>query len=89
MMYTVYILECADSTLYTGATNDLQKRIHAHNNTKNGAKYTAARRPVRLVYIEQCASLAEARKREAAIKRLTRNEKKSLIHMQHALTKKE
>ena len=77
--HVVYVLQCKDGTLYTGSTNDLEKRIHAHNFLKSGAKYTRARRPVELVYKENCATLAEVRSREAAIKRLTREEKLKLI----------
>ncbi|MFA4815342.1 MAG: GIY-YIG nuclease family protein [Candidatus Gracilibacteria bacterium] len=75
MTFVVYILRCCDGTLYTGSTNNLTKRLHAHNCLKNGAKYTAARRPVVLVYSENYESFSAARKREAAIKRLTREEK--------------
>ncbi len=74
-MPTVYILRCADGTLYTGSTNNLEKRLHDHNTSKAGAKYTRGRRPVELVYQETVASLSEARKREAEIKRLSREEK--------------
>lgn len=77
--WAVYVLRCKDGSLYTGSTKDLEKRVHAHNNLKSGAKYTRARRPVELVYSEICASFSEARSREAAIKRLTREEKLSLI----------
>lgn len=79
MPYTVYILECSDKTLYTGCTNNLEKRIHAHNTSKIGAKYTRARRPVKIVYSEECKTLAEGRKREAEIKRMRREEKVKLI----------
>ena len=79
MSHVVYILRCKDGTLYTGSTNDLKKRVHAHNNLKGGAKYTRARRPVKLVYSEKCESLGVARKREAEIKKLTREEKLRLI----------
>ena len=78
-MPTVYILRCADGTLYTGSTNNLEKRLHEHNTSKAGAKYTHGRRPVELVYQETVASLSEARKREAEIKRLNRQEKMQLI----------
>ncbi len=77
--YTVYILECSDKTLYTGATNDITKRIKLHNTSKSGAKYTRARRPVRLVYSEKVKTLAIARRREAEIKRMTREEKLGLV----------
>lgn len=74
----MYIVQCADGTLYTGWTNDLEKRIAAHN-AGTGAKYTKSRRPVTLVYYEQFASKQEAMSREYQIKRLTRAEKLSLI----------
>ncbi|OUO92821.1 GIY-YIG nuclease family protein [Cloacibacillus sp. An23] len=69
-----YILLCADGTLYTGWTNDVEKRLAAHN-AGRGAKYTRGRRPVRLLYAEECASRSEAMSREAAIKKLTHEEK--------------
>lgn len=78
-MYFVYILECADNTLYIGSTNDLDRRIHAHNHLKSGAHYTKIRRPVVLQYSEQCKTYADARSREAELKRMTRAEKISLI----------
>ena len=77
-MNYVYILECADSTLYTGWTNDLQKRLEAHNSGR-GAKYTRSRRPVRLVYSECFAEKSEAMKREYEIKHLTRTQKLELV----------
>jgi putative endonuclease len=78
VQYT-YILKCADGTLYCGSTNDLEKRVHLHNHSKAGAKYTRGRRPVTLVYSERFRSLAKARAREAALKRLTREEKLAII----------
>lgn len=75
----VYILLCADGTLYTGVTTDVAKRILVHNEGKTGAKYTKARRPVRLVYQEAHLGRGTALKREAAIKKLTRGEKQTLI----------
>lgn len=77
--YFVYIVECSDGTLYTGITNDLEKRMQAHNTLKAGAKYTKARRPVILTYFEELSSRSEALKREAQIKRLSRQEKISLF----------
>ena len=77
-MYYTYILRCADSTLYTGYTNDLSHRIDAHNNG-NGAKYTKARLPVELVYQETFNTKPEAMKREHQIKQLTREQKLDLI----------
>jgi len=81
-MNTVYILKCCDDTLYTGSTVDMKKRLRAHNELKNGAKYTRARRPVVLVHQEECETLAEARAREAEIKRMTREEKLLFIQTQ-------
>ena len=75
----VYILECADNTLYVGSTNNIEKRLHEHNHAKSGAHYTKIRRPVVLTYTETFATLGEARSREAVIKRLTRAKKLDLI----------
>ena len=71
-MHYTYILKCSDDTLYIGSTNDLEKRLHAHNYAKSGAHYTKIRRPVTLVYSEKHRTFAKARAREAALKRLTR-----------------
>ncbi len=73
-----YILECADGTLYTGWTNDLEKRLAAHN-AGQGAKYTRGRGPVRLRYYEVFADKEAALRREASLKRLSRTEKLALI----------
>ena len=75
----VYILECADGSLYTGWTNDLKQRIKAHNSGA-GAKYTRSRRPVKLVYAASFPTKEEAMREEWRIKQLTRNEKLTLIH---------
>lgn len=77
MNYT-YIVKCSDGTLYTGWTNDLEKRIKAHNE-KKGAKYTKTRTPVELVYFEEFATKEEAMRREYAIKHISRKEKEKLI----------
>ena len=77
-MNAVYILRCGDGTLYTGWTNDLEKRLRAHA-ARKGAKYTRARLPVTLVYTEVFETEHEARSREYGIKRLTRSQKLSLI----------
>ena len=77
MNYT-YILHCADGTLYCGWTNDLKKRLHAHN-SGTGAKYTKSRRPVTLAYYEAFETKQEAMKREYAIKQLPRKKKEELI----------
>ncbi len=73
-----YILECADGTLYTGWTNDLEKRLAAHN-AGQGAKYTRGRGPVRLRYYEVFTDKEAALRREASLKRLSRTEKLALI----------
>ena len=75
----VYILECADGTLYIGSTTNLERRLHEHNTAKNGAHYTKIRRPVLLRYSEEFSTLGEARSREAALKRLTRAQKQALL----------
>jgi len=80
MSFYVYIIECSDTTYYTGCTNDLEKRVVEHNTRKSGAKYTKMRRPVVLKYTETFSTLSEARKREAAIKRMTREQKTMLVH---------
>jgi len=74
----VYIVRCSDGTLYTGWTNDLKKRLRAHNCGK-GAKYTKGRSPVSLAYYEEFTDREEALSREAAIKKLTREQKIELI----------
>jgi len=79
MMAFTYILECADGTLYTGWTEDLARRVRAHN-AGRGARYTRGRRPVRLVYWEAQPSRNAAQRREAALRRLSRAQKQQLIH---------
>jgi putative endonuclease len=74
----VYILECADGTLYVGSTNNLQRRLLQHNTSKSGAHYTKIRRPVVLKYAEETETLGAARSREAAIKKLRREQKLAL-----------
>jgi len=74
----VYIVRCADRTLYTGVATDLAARVHKHNDGK-GAKYTRGRRPVSLVYHEPAASRSAALRREHAIKRMTATEKRRLV----------
>jgi len=77
--YYLYILQCSDKTLYTGITTDLDRRITEHNSTKLGAKYTKARRPVKLVYSKKFKDRSLASKEEARIKKLTKSEKLELI----------
>jgi putative endonuclease len=74
-MFYTYILECADGTYYVGSTNDLARRLQQHNNAKAGAHYTKIRRPVVMKYSECFATSSEAKKREAALKKLTRAQK--------------
>ena len=74
----VYILNCSDGTLYTGITNDLDRRIKAHN-AGTASKYTRVRRPVSIVYSEEVETKGDALRRELQIKRLTRSEKMAII----------
>ena len=79
----VYIVRCADDSLYTGITIDLDRRVHEHNGDDClGAKYTKARRPVVLVHQEICESRSVATKREMEIKKLTRKEKGRLLNIE-------
>ena len=79
MAWTVYILECGDGSLYTGITNDMERRIAAHDRGA-ASRYTRSRRPVRLVYTESADDRSAALKREAEIKGLDRSSKLELIH---------
>ena len=79
-MNYVYIVKCSDDTLYTGCTNNLEKRILTHNKGK-GAKYTKSRLPVEVVYYEEFEDKIEAMKREYAIKKLSRKQKLKLINI--------
>ena len=74
----LYILRCGDNTLYTGITTDVEKRFDAHQSGK-GAKYTRGRGPLELAYREECGTHSDALKREAQIKKLTREQKQALI----------
>ncbi len=78
MSYYVYLLRCRDGTLYTGYTDDPERRLRVHNAGK-GAKYTRSRLPVELVYQEQCPDKSAALRREREIKRMRRAEKLALI----------
>jgi putative endonuclease len=75
--WQVYILECADGSLYTGIARDLESRIAAHNNG-SGAKYTRGRGPVKLLYQESATNRSTALRREALLKRLSRSDKLEL-----------
>ncbi len=78
MKWIVYILECSDKSLYTGITNDMERRLEEHR-TGRGAKYTKQRRPLRVRYTEFYGTKSAALKREAAIKSLDRSEKLALV----------
>ena len=78
-MHFTYILECSDKTLYVGCTNNLEKRLRQHNNSKQGAHYTKIRRPVILKYSEKFETLKEARSRECELKKSPREEKLKLF----------
>ena len=77
--YYVYIVECADGSYYTGYTTDVQRRINEHNYSIKSAKYTRSRRPVKLIHEEEYDTLSAALKREHAIKKLKKKQKKSLV----------
>lgn len=77
-MWYLYILRCKDDSLYTGITTDVEKRLEAHRAGK-GAKYTRGRGPLELVYREECGDHSDALRREAEIKRISREEKLKLI----------
>jgi len=82
-MHFTYILECADKSLYVGCTNNLEKRLLQHNNSKQGAHYTKIRRPVILKYSEAFPNLKKARGREAEIKSWPREKKLALLQSIH------
>ena len=77
--WSVYILRCADGSLYTGITRDVARRVEEHNSNKLAAKYTRSRRPVTLVYQERAATRSAAGKREYRIKQLSRSDKQKLV----------
>ncbi|MFT7824644.1 MAG: GIY-YIG nuclease family protein [Sulfurimonas sp.] len=80
LRYYVYILECADETLYTGIATDIERRVEEHNGSEKGAKYTRARRPVTLVYSEVFPDRSSAGRREYEIKKnMNRAQKLRLI----------
>jgi len=78
-MYYLYILLCADKTLYTGITVDLERRAEEHNSSKLGAKYTSARRPVKLIYSKKFRSRSAATKAEMLTKKMSRMDKLNLV----------
>lgn len=77
----VYIIRCADQSYYTGITTDVERRLQQHNGEqKGGARYTTSRRPVKLVYQEDCADRSSASQREMQIKSLHREQKEKLVN---------
>ncbi|MCX6744114.1 MAG: GIY-YIG nuclease family protein [Candidatus Parcubacteria bacterium] len=78
-MYYLYIVKCADKTLYSGITTDLVRRIDEHNDSKRGAKYTRSRRPVKLAYSKKFRNRSTASRAEAKLKKLSRSEKLKLL----------
>lgn len=86
MGYSLYIVECADGTFYTGIATDVRRRVLEHNRAKGkGARYTSARRPVVLVFETRFATRSDALKEEARIKQLTRRQKQTLISAARAV----
>lgn len=86
--WTVYFLRCNDNSLYAGITTDIERRLHQHNNTKLGAKYTRARRPVVLVYSESATDKSTASKREYQLRTLPKNQKEKLVLAYSTTTRK-
>jgi putative endonuclease len=86
--FYIYMLECADGTLYTGWTTDPERRVKEHN-AGRGALYTRWRRPVELMYLEEAPDRSTAQKREHAIKKLTREKKLLLVEMYHDLSQEQ
>jgi putative endonuclease len=84
-MYYLYILQCADKTLYVGITTDLNRRVEEHNGSTLGAKYTRGRRPVELVFSREFRGRSEASVEEARIKKLSRAEKLELIRKERKI----
>ncbi len=78
-MWHLYVVECADKTLYTGVTTDLRRRLHEHNHTKRGAKYTRCRRPVALVWNREYPTRSEAQSAEYQFKKLVHKQKWTII----------
>ncbi|MEK7144563.1 MAG: GIY-YIG nuclease family protein [Patescibacteria group bacterium] len=85
MDHFIYILECADRSFYVGCTNNLDKRLEEHNNSKRGAHYTKIRRPVVLKYSEKFSNLKDARKREVELKGWRREKKLNLIKLRNSV----
>ncbi len=84
-MWFVYIVECADNTLYTGITTDISRREEEHNSSDKWAKFTKMRRPVKIVFTQECEDRSDASKKEYAIKKLTRKQKVEIIEWKREL----
>ena len=80
-MWYLYVVECADGSLYTGVTTDVHRRLNEHNKSTKGAKYTRSRRPVSLVYYEEHVDRSAACKAEYALKKMSRKNKLEYIKM--------
>ena len=78
--WLLYVLLCADGTYYTGVTTDTSRRLHEHNYTQRGAKYTRRRRPVNLIYSASYANRSEAQKAEYKFKKLNKNQKEVIVN---------
>ena len=78
-MRFVYILKCCDQSLYTGITTDIERRLDEHNHSDKWAKYTKMRRPVELVFSQECTDRSDASKKEYSIKQLTKQQKLKII----------
>jgi putative endonuclease len=88
-MYYFYIVRCSDNSLYCGQTNNLKRRIHEHNFDKSrSAKYLRAKRPVKLIYSEECPTLQLAMKREWQVKKWSKVKKEALIKGEQITLKK-
>ncbi len=84
-MWFVYILECSDNTLYTGITTNIERREEEHNSSEKWAKFTKMRRPVKMVFTQECNDRSDASKKEYAIKKLTRTQKFEIISWKREL----
>lgn len=78
-MHYFYIVRCSDDSLYCGQTNNLEKRIKEHNGSSKGAKYTRSKKPVKLVYSEECPNIQSAMKRECEVKKWPKSKKEALV----------
>ena len=80
MKWFLYVLQCSDDSYYTGVTTDLNRRLKEHNTSNRGAKYTRARRPVKLIYFSEHKDRSSAQKSEYMFKQMTRKQKEEIIN---------